>query len=736
MALRALVSLAVLSFLATGCGGGDSDSGVLPGVNALVFVKRAYIRGDGTQDVNGGTRQTIDYQRYTPGGGVFVLEPPTPNGTLRNLTAGFAEVDVNGLDVSFDARQVTFSMRREGDDHYHIYVANVDGSGEVQQLTFGEKDDINPIYVPGDRIAFLTNEPYTAMGTRADEYEHAREVVQLATISAATGDADRRVCSQNLSHTTDPFLMADGRIGFSRWEHLGPINDVKLFAMNPDCTQMVALAGQHGKPGNSIVQATEVSEGRYVGIVTSRSRTLQSGGLYMVDARSTGGSSQIGLNEQEARFTALTPDVPTDQTSPASGVGRYRYPMPIPGRDELIVSWSDGDVNDRNELAETAPNFGIYMFDPETRRRTLVYDDPNSWDLYALPVAARTIPPVHPGVIGPAPDPTQPAVIGSVDITVTSLTDLVRGGTLDGMPLGDALDHAVAVRVIEGFSSEIGPVREFGLTMHEGAAIVGEAPVYADGSWEAQVPSRIPYHLQPIDEFGMSIRNQMTWIQAMPGEARRCGGCHEARNETVLPRMGSTTLAQQAGPVDFDLPIPDRIELPWAGATTGTNVGDVIQARCASCHDGGGNDPYAGRFYTVDVTTMDGDQLTYQIPYLRLTNEPIEVYYENDVHTYPMSYVTLLYPSAMMGDSVATGDVPPEWVIPGAARESRLISGINVESTTTPGRWAFDDVHGNGALDAVTPEERQMLIRMADLGGQYWSRRNVQGSTNWGSVEY
>ena len=51
--------------------------------------------------------------------------------------------------------------------------------------------------------------------------------------------------------------MHDGRVGFSRWEHLENVNDVKLFAMNPDCTQIVALSGQHGKPGNSLVQVTE-----------------------------------------------------------------------------------------------------------------------------------------------------------------------------------------------------------------------------------------------------------------------------------------------------------------------------------------------------------------------------------------------------------------------------------------------------------------------------------------------
>ena len=56
--------------------------------------------------------------------------------------------------------------------------------------------------------------------------------------------------------TNNLFGMANGRVGFSRWEHLENVNDVKLFSMNPDCTQVLALGGQHDKPGNSLVQVT------------------------------------------------------------------------------------------------------------------------------------------------------------------------------------------------------------------------------------------------------------------------------------------------------------------------------------------------------------------------------------------------------------------------------------------------------------------------------------------------
>src|SRR5215468_10763119 len=267
-----------------GCGthsspiGGPSGTGVA----ALVFAKRMHttVASDGTVniDIAGGTNQVIDYLRYVPGGGVYVLSPARPDGKLRNLTAGFPEADISGLDLSFDATEVVFSMKTSSSDTYHIYTVDI-ASGEIHQKTFGmDRDDISPIYAPGGRIVFVTNQAFSDIGgTRADEYNHGREVTQLATITVEGGDSDRRVCSQNLSHTANPFLRSDGTIGYSRWEHLGAVNDVKLFRMAPDCRQMVHVAGQFGKPSNSLVQVSEIAPNVMVGIATNRERTIQAG---------------------------------------------------------------------------------------------------------------------------------------------------------------------------------------------------------------------------------------------------------------------------------------------------------------------------------------------------------------------------------------------------------------------------------------------------------------------------
>jgi hypothetical protein len=724
----------------------SASEGVLPGVDSVVFAKRAYLRSDGAQDVAGGSGQVVDYLRYNPGGGVFTLTPPSPDGKLRNLTAQFQGVDIGGLDVSFDGKEVVFAMRHAADDgHYHLYKALADGSERVKQLTFGPYDDVRPVYIPGDRIAFVTRQPYTEMGQRADEYNHGREVTQMATISSESGDADRQLCAHNLSHSAEPFLMSDGTVGFSRWEHLGPVNDLKLFHMNPDCTSVLPVAGQHNKPFNSIVQAREVKKGVFIGIATSREGTIQAGAVMQVDVNPVGTGEHA--DEQMARFNSLTPDVPTDRAGfVPSGVGRYRSPYMLES-GRLLVSWADGDVNERLELANTAPKFGIYLFDPRSNERVRVYDDLDTWDLYAQPLRAREEPPALPGRLD-LPDgapasalASKAAVLGSIDIADTSLQEQVQGGQFaQPVPLRDALLQAEKVRIIEGFSSEIGAVRDFGLTMHEGAAILGEADIQSDRSWEAHVVPYLPYHLQPIDRFGLAIRNQMLWIQAMPGENRTCGGCHESRAKTAPATQGATAAQQlPLNRKDFSkVAIADRIELPWYGAVMGRNVQDLFDEKCVSCHDGGPNDPFAGRFYTVTVPAeeMGGEPLMYQVPYLKLTSEAVDSYYERDTVSYPASYVSLLYPSAMMGEGMVEGDVPePPWVTPGSARTSRLIQKINA-TPSDPARagneWAWSTApHPEDRGVTLTPEERLVLIRMADLGGQYYSRRNSDDAQAW-----
>jgi hypothetical protein len=744
--LVATAGIAALALSAAGCSSSTEKPSVGTGFDGLVFAKRMHttVGDDGKVDINigGGTSQVIDYGRYVPGGGVYLLSPARQDGTLTNLTKEYPEADISGLDLSFDAQEVVYSMKTSGDDHYHIYTQRFDAA-RPSQRTFGEADDINPIYAPGDRIVFVTNEAFTEMGTRADEYNHGRVVTQLATITRDGGEADRKLCSQNLSHTVNPFLRYDGSIGYSRWEHLGGVNDVKLFRMAPDCTQMIHVAGQFGKPSNSLVQVTEVSPNFMVGVATDRERTIQAGSLVSIDSRLYQGKTPIDkkLDSEHVKYELLTPVVPTG--SDPSPVGRYRTPHALPdGR--LIVSWADGVVNDTNELSQTPPDFGLYVYDPASnsaRPNLLVYNDKDSWELYPIPVVARAVPPVI-GSVQNVVDATLPATFGSLDVrqtdldsdTVTTVQHYVGNddGTSESLPA--ALHGATRVRVIEGFSSEGAPgVTMFGLTMDEGAAVLGEATVYGDGSWLANIPPYIPVHLQPLDKFGLSVRNQRLWVQGMPGENRVCGGCHESRTgDNDLGINQNLTVAASQGPQNFVKPVVERQEYPWDGAPVGVaTVQAFLTEKCATCHNDTQNGSKPQTFYTVKQTDRTSGMATeYQIPYLSFSSTPIDVYYDRAVHTWASSYVSVFYPASMemeMDGLTVMGEIPPKWGIPESARESVLIEKLNVKAPDGTFAWdpATHPSHPEDVGVTITDEQRQMLIRVMDLGGQYYSRKNA-----------
>lgn len=752
-------ALAVLS----GCSGTsstlpDGDKPNTGGVDKIVYAVRQHTVVEGGEvesiDVAGGMGQVMDYGRYVPGGRLEILDLTT--GKVENILEDFPTADVSSVDLSFDGTKVLFTMKKDPSDYYHVYwtglTRNEKGRFPVAegQLTFQPFDDQQAIWAAGDRVVFTTNQAYTDMGTRADEYNHARVVTQLASVTLTGGDADRKLCSQNLSHIVTLFSMNDGRVGFSRWEHLENVNDVKLMAMNPDCTQMIGLNGQFGKPGNSLVQFTE-SQTPYVfyGVVTNRENTIQAGSLVKLDARWVEDGSKLDMEKTaDEAYTMLTPQVPTGDD--ASAAGRYRSPAVLPdGR--LLVTWADGVVNELNELSLTPPDYGIYVYNPQTRVNELVKNYEGSWELYAKPVVARTTP----KIITSRQDVTDasvPALFGSIDVKQTSLYSR-HGNTVggaqfaDGTALDEALKGAVKVRIIEGFSSEAATgATMFGLTMAEGASLIGEAKVEADGSWLANVPPYIPMHLQAVDEFELAIRNETTWIQGMPGEDRVCGGCHEDRTQPSLPGGQAITNARGRGPEDFMVPVLERTEYPWAAANDPANPNQIqtlLNNKCVSCHNETKNGNGPQEFYTVaSMNEATGDSYSYMIPRLDLSDRAITVTYDRETRAWPASYVSIFYPAALememgMGAEV-TGTVPPKWGVPSDARHSALIEKLNITSSLDGKTfaWPLGEAFANGeiaggtrtdhaAVAGLTREETQMLIRAFDMGGQYFARQNT-----------
>ena len=198
-----------------------------------------------------------------------------------------------------------------------------------------------------------------------------------------------------------------------------------------------------------------------VAIATSRDRTLQSGKLLLLD-----------LNGSEVNSTPrdLTPLVPGGEDPSSLGVGRYYDAEPVgqsaPGR--FLVSWADGPVESETlALAGTNAQFGVYVYDMNSRQRFPIYDALNYWDILARPLKARPEPQGSP-LTPVSPLSAQDTTIGALNVYDSSL-----GNIKDNLTPGSV----VKVRLIEGFSGEEGGVDMFGTTEFDGQSLYGEVDV-------------------------------------------------------------------------------------------------------------------------------------------------------------------------------------------------------------------------------------------------------------------
>jgi len=290
------------------------------------------------------------------------------------------------------------------------------------------------------------------------------------------------------------------------------------------------------------------------------------------------------------------------------------------------------------------------------------------------------------------------------------------------------------VRVIEGFSTEEGIPDDFGLTEHEGAAVLGVSPVQNDGSWAALIPANVPVRQQAIDQFGMSLQNEPVWIAGNAGESRFCGGCHENRTATTIVEPGITD-AIAIGPNDL-LSTVDRFSRTSSNFTVEATVGvpwdsavqNVFDANCvAGCHDG--TPGPANPSWTIsDPATGESQTITFN-----LSGDPADYGVGDAIMTgYSASHLSIMGPMMMdveENDLVITGDFEI-YCEPGNARESELIKKINMPKiypTVDMAVKAFtveDHMVAQGQAP-LTAEEHYILMLACDLGGQFYSRENA-----------
>ena len=722
IATKAAIVTAIFA-VSSGCGDdatpGDS---ALEGVSAITFIQRP-ARGAGIGNV-------FSYGSYEAGARLVELRPPTADGELSVLCCEdqgeeFEDIDISSYDLSFDADEVVMSARLSSDQRYGLFVLSLE-SGEIEQLpTDPGQHFLHPTFLPGDRIMFVTDAVVEEGAPQFQDEYNRNTTTQWGTIRR--DGSELTLGARNLSHRSYPTVLSDGRVMFTQWDHLGSMNAGHLLISNPDMTNVTEGFGKEGTGvSNSYIKTVEVSPGRVVAIGTARERTVQAGAI--LDIRLGETYTEDGelradqrMSEANASVQILTPHVPLNNEPAPESVGRYYDAYPLnAGEDlELLTSWSPGPVESRSlGAADLNAEFGIYLYDAAERARRPIWNEPGMWDVMPRPLEPRSAPPRIPDA--GSHDFDDAVLLGSMNVYDSSLDDFEP-------------DSIYAVRVQEGYSSEEGAPRDFGLTEHEGSARLGIAEVHDDGSWSALIPPTVPVHLQAIDEFGMSLRSEPVWISGNPGEARFCGGCHEDRASTTVINPGLTE-AVSAGPFDLmsDVPRFDRksddfsrdevVGVPWDQA-----LQPIFDEHCVDCHDGS-DAPHNPSWTLIDPETGDSQTITFD---LRGHEVDIELG-EPMLSTYSASHLSLLGPMIEDLDDAdleVEGDVP-NYVQPTEARESALIQTLNPPvqyPEPDTGERAFDGpVHLlDEGRDDMSPDEYHLLILMADAGGQFYSRENI-----------
>jgi hypothetical protein len=453
-----------------------------------------------------------------------------------------------------------------------------------------------------------------------DEYERER-VFNLHSM-ANDGSGVQQI-TFNQSHDRNPVVRPNGDIMFARWEHVADRNRFAIFRAKPDGTDLFVLFGAHSQ-GNSYLHPRDMDpKGKYAGQVMSSlmplSRTQEGGSLQLIDIANysednTPANSTIPATGGQRAITsqALNAD------RGLSPYGRATTPYPLwDGTDRVLVAWRPCEVTrngvvvpcstlssdemarlqngnrtiqsvQADPLQDNAPSaYAIYMFDPAAQTWLIVAAPPPGFML-TDPVALQ--PRTEPQVVEPTTVDATLAAQGLALIEVRSVYDtdgLLRMGeqmlsasadlpagcargiamtrpadAMDTRPqvadiarIKDPADAAYgctpvrfvrAVRAVAPPSGSTGLRNAIGETDFEPVQILGYAPVEPDGSFKLQVPADVPLAFSVIDAQGRAIQTHTNWIQVRPGERRTCDGCHSPRRGAAL-NSGSLVNTLPAG---------------------------------------------------------------------------------------------------------------------------------------------------------------------------------------------
>ena len=523
-----------------------------------------------------------------PGGRLLVLDGLEPRGRLRKL-APEKPGSFWRPDLSFDGKRVLFCYKAYDEKSFHLWEINLDGTS-LRQLTSGDYDDIDPMYLPDGHIMFTT--------TRGNTYTRCGPYIYSYLLARCDPDGSNvYVLSRGNEPDWTPTLLHDGRVIYSRWEYTdkSQLRIQSLWTTNQDGTNTMVLWGNQSVWPDHPSEPRPIPGSRRVIFSGVGHHDWFSGSIGIIDPRK-GFNFPHGLTKvtwdlpwAECSIPPLDPHEADDYH--ASGrYTSYKTPYPLSQHDFLVSARAKDN------------KFRLYLMDVHGNRELICEGAHNIW--HAMPVKPRPVPPQQPDRVawprtGKDRKPPQPGALYSADV-YQGVPDLPRGLARHLRVFQQ--DHKTYSTWRKRFRTGGPPIS---LVQEDGVKrILSVVPVEADGSVHFKVPAGRALHFQLLDQHYRALQTMRSFTGVMPGERRGCVGCHESH---------STTPPQKSG-LAFRRPPSELAPPPWGVESISYErfVQPVLDRYCGKCHQGEGK-----ARKKLDLTLRRGHNV-FKEPYLTL----------------------------------------------------------------------------------------------------------------------
>ncbi|MHB8897332.1 MAG: HzsA-related protein [Thermoguttaceae bacterium] len=502
------------------------------------------------------------------------------------IVFGYAKAKSNQPPEGWLDRRTNFDLRRTVEP-IHLFEVKSDGSG-LRQVTHGEWSDLDPTYAPNDDIVFVSERCGSSL--QCNEYDKDETSCNLYVCRPNGSDIRQMSVSKDGDYL--PHTLADGTIGYTRWEYQerGWANIQSIWFIRPDGTGADALFKQHLNDPWAIEDARSVpnSETSQLAAIACGHHTLAAGPVVVV-------TPSVAMNDPAA-IRIVTPGVSPPEGGmsgtpvPSGGVddhgGFYMHPWPLSDR-HFLVSYCYGSQTDPT-------GYALYLIDVFGSKE-LIYRSAAISCFHPMPLRPRPRPPV-------LPDGTD----RSLDYAVLSVADVMRG--VEGIAPGQARYLRIGNRLQWPYDNTHGGSRFTEKAYPNNwtpVRILGTVPLDETGSACFKVPADTAVYFQLLDADGMELRRMRSFISFQPGESRGCIGCHETRAQAPVDTPFPASLVG-----DPLVPTPP----PWGTRPLSflRDVQPVFDRHCVGCH--GGLKPAGGLDFSGGLTASPAKGPGYSTP--------------------------------------------------------------------------------------------------------------------------